>query len=603
MKTITTSFCILLFSFFIFQESEGQIIYVPADYPSIQQGIAAANPGDTVLVADSLYYENINFLGKKPLMVASHFLVDGDTNHINNTIINGSQPDDPDFGSCVIFRSGEDTTSVLCGFTITGGTGTIEPSINYRMGGGVNISFSGAKLLYNHIRNNSVLYDNGVFGGGIQGGGPVGEIPWIVLRHNRISNNTAVSTGYDGSGGGVVIWYNTIMVENEIFNNTVDAPAKCSGGGVEIDGGFDTIELNVRNNIIRYNKAISESDLSEYTITGGLCLAWRLTGIVSGNDISFNEIESADGTWGQGAGVLVQEAITDEFVFENNFITYNTHQGQLCSGGGMLLYNTGGKFQNNIIRKNQGTHGGGIAIQDCAEVQPVLINNNITGNTAANAGGGLYIDNSGADVINSIIWGNSAPSDPSIFTGGNTLEVRYSDVEGDDYWPGEGNENEDPEFGDDGYHLSNSSPLWNEGIAATVINGITYECPEYDIDGETRPWPWPWEYPDPEIGADEIPFYVSVEESAVGGQQSAVLTYPNPFHSTIEFRVSSIESQWVTLKIYNTQGQEVAVVLDGKWPGGQVVRWDAGALPAGVYFYRISTIDNRQSTMGKIVKY
>ncbi len=83
------------------------IIHVPGDYPTIQQAIDAAQNGDTVLVADGLYYENINFLGKKPLMVASDFLMNGDTNHIVNTIINGSQPVNPDIGSVVTFESVE----------------------------------------------------------------------------------------------------------------------------------------------------------------------------------------------------------------------------------------------------------------------------------------------------------------------------------------------------------------------------------------------------------------------------------------------------------------------------------------------------------------
>ena len=37
----------------------------------------------------------------------------------------------------ITFETGEDTTSVVCGFTITQGNGTIIPGTNYRAGGGI----------------------------------------------------------------------------------------------------------------------------------------------------------------------------------------------------------------------------------------------------------------------------------------------------------------------------------------------------------------------------------------------------------------------------------------------------------------------------------
>ena len=106
MKKLTLLPFVFYFSLFTFHICEARVIHVPGNYPTIQQGIEAANAGDTILVADGLYYENINFLGKKPLVVTSYFMLDSDTNHINNTIINGSQPVDPDIGSVVTFTSG-----------------------------------------------------------------------------------------------------------------------------------------------------------------------------------------------------------------------------------------------------------------------------------------------------------------------------------------------------------------------------------------------------------------------------------------------------------------------------------------------------------------
>ena len=94
--------------------------YVPDDYGAIQDAIDAAVSDDIIIVKPGTYYENINFMGKA-ITVASKFYLDRKEKHIRKTIINGSQPSNPDSGSVVSFVSGEDTTSVLCGFTIKNG--------------------------------------------------------------------------------------------------------------------------------------------------------------------------------------------------------------------------------------------------------------------------------------------------------------------------------------------------------------------------------------------------------------------------------------------------------------------------------------------------
>jgi hypothetical protein len=96
---------------------------VPLNYPTIQAAILASTNADTIEVSPGTYFENINFRGKK-ILVTSLFYLTKDTSYISSTIINGSTPINPDTASCVIFNSGEDSTSILQGFTLTGGKGT-----------------------------------------------------------------------------------------------------------------------------------------------------------------------------------------------------------------------------------------------------------------------------------------------------------------------------------------------------------------------------------------------------------------------------------------------------------------------------------------------
>ncbi len=146
----------------------GFVIHVPGDQPTIQAGIDNAINGDTVLVAPGIYYENINFKGKN-IVVASHYVIDGDLSHINSTIIDGSEAQNADTASCVRFVSGEDSTAVLQGFTIRHGTGThwIDPqfpSWTWHSGGGVFIFQSSPTIKNNFIIDNHVDDNTGVSG-------------------------------------------------------------------------------------------------------------------------------------------------------------------------------------------------------------------------------------------------------------------------------------------------------------------------------------------------------------------------------------------------------------------------------------------------------
>jgi hypothetical protein len=92
------------------------IINIPADWPTIQQGIDASVDGDTVLVQPGIYVENINFNGHN-ISLGSLYFTTGDTNYIPQTIIDGDSS-----GSVVTFVSGENNNAKIVGFTIQRGS-------------------------------------------------------------------------------------------------------------------------------------------------------------------------------------------------------------------------------------------------------------------------------------------------------------------------------------------------------------------------------------------------------------------------------------------------------------------------------------------------
>jgi hypothetical protein len=670
--------CYLLSFFFcLFSSALGGIINVPQDQPSIQAGINAATNGDTVLVQDNTYYENINFLGKV-ITVASHYIMDGDTNHIDGTIINGSQPSNQDSGSVVSFTSGEDTTSVIYGFTITGGTGTLYNS-QTRVGGGIYCKNSGARIAHNKIVHNSITHNqdcdggaictwprenvhhvviednliesnslnavNGANGGGIflvqgriicntiynnvshsqsgfaTGGGisaNCGEIAnrtLVKVIDNEITNNQAISDQYVYSaGGGVdIVWCNIELVGNVITHNLVSGLELVMGGGARLWGPRD-IGL-VKNNIISFNLG---TDGECYG--GGMDVAHCSNIIVQGNQF--------EGNIGSDGGALVSGHNTVCVISDNDFIE-NTSDwgGGLCeydniqqtvmnnlfhqntalySGGGNYSGDSDLLFANNILSKNESRRGGGAAFEDlpwyAVPCRACIINNTFTENIADTAGAISILDTE-VLLMNTICWGNSAPRGPEIEMWGGILYAAYSDIQfGLDSiaidapatinWV-DGNISKEPMLRGDPLVLSDSSSCIGAGTLSYTFGSTIINCPSTCFLGNPRPSP---SGTLPDMGACESALPSPVVSLAnplsevTPKSYELKQNYPNPFNPTTTIEFTLPQTGYMTLKIFNILGEEVATLVSEKLAAGSYkYNWNATGLAGGIYLYRLES--------------
>src|SRR2546425_830321 len=97
------------------------VLHVPGDFPAIQSAINNSQNGDVILVSPGVYNENINFRGKAITLTSTNA---GDPNVVRSTIIHAVG-----HSSVVTFASGETSNSILAGFTITGGYGTLNAAL------------------------------------------------------------------------------------------------------------------------------------------------------------------------------------------------------------------------------------------------------------------------------------------------------------------------------------------------------------------------------------------------------------------------------------------------------------------------------------------
>jgi parallel beta-helix repeat protein len=205
----------------------------------------------------------------------------------------------------------------------------------------------------------------------VSGEGPSSVLKGFTVRNGLHSGNDTPCTG----GGICVYWSSPTITNNKIVDNF-----GCIGVGIEVGNGSPTIQDNI---------------------------------------ISNNAREFCTGGQG-GAGISVSGG-TGTRILRNVVSKNNIADG---SGGGIYLSGTANAtVKDNIIKNNRaGMEGGGI---DISSADAQLIQNEITGNVAAQ-GGGIYLGSSmfnSPALINNTIVENLGSLGSGVFTDGNNISA------------------------------------------------------------------------------------------------------------------------------------------------------------------------------------
>ena len=273
---------------------------------TIQFAINSAQSGDSIIVSQGTYQENINFSGKN-VKVCSNFVYSGDTTVISATIIDGNNIILP----VVNFSDFESQNAHINGFKIRNGKG--KNMVGYwglaTHGGGIFIKNASPV-----VKNCIITNNNCQNGGGIYAENSQATFENVIIQNNNINQPNIPN----GGSGLFLLNCNSNIIRCTIKNNT-DNPASgvsnYGGGGVLVYGGSTNIQSS--KIIANYAKGYG----------GGISLYAGSSAFIE-NTIISNNIGGTAGNY-TGGGIHTDNC---NFVLKNSVIWGNDEFGISIGG-------------------------------------------------------------------------------------------------------------------------------------------------------------------------------------------------------------------------------------------------------------------------------
>jgi parallel beta-helix repeat protein len=241
-KILLTIIVMVLFFAAFAAIASAATIYVPDDYGTIQGAVDAAGPGDTIIVRDGTYTENVDV--NKTLTIRSD-------HGAASTIVNALDPNDH------VFEVTENQVTIS-GFTVTGATGHLNVGIYVYSADYCTISDNNASYnwegiwlysssnntltsntascvsngIYMYSSSNNTLTSNtasnnghGIFlsssSNNTLTSNTASNNDWGITLSDSSSNNTLTSNTASDNGGGILLSYssNNTLTSNTASNN------------------------------------------------------------------------------------------------------------------------------------------------------------------------------------------------------------------------------------------------------------------------------------------------------------------------------------------------------------------------------------------------